>query len=304
MITTLITFLSVGSFLLVNAGKLAYYNDRLPALEPVPVSYYWPNEDVLAFDEPDAIHYPAWFQLPWRPISLQQPVLEEDPIEKHTLPPATESPPVTTTEDDTPEGRHLHQKKTHKHKHHHKYKQHQHDKAIKSAGFPVDVSDELQYANVGQLKMVILQLEHKLQELKLQLFGSRTLTSDATIDDTDDTARAEDESTNGDHEAYEKMEQTVEDASRVLTDITSTSAEKDEGKLLLEENNKPATELELEHRKIEANPFDNGRSLTENVQKWFEGLDLGKIAALPLEESVESEDVSGTIDVRGNFNKK
>ncbi|XP_053663366.1 uncharacterized protein LOC128712500 [Anopheles marshallii] len=295
MITTLITFLFVGSFLLVNAGKLAYYNDRLPTLEPVPVSYYWPNVDVLAFDEPDAIHYPAWFQLPWRPISVQQPVVAEEP-EMHTMPPTTESPPSITTEDATPEGRHLH-KKTHKHKH-------QHGKGIQTVGFPVGVSDELQYANVGQLRMVILQLEHKLQELKLQLFGSRTLTNDATIDDNDDTARFDDESTNVDHEAFEELKTSVEDASRVLTDIMSTSAEKDEGKLLLEENDKPTAELELEHREFETNPFDNGRSLTENVQKWFEGLDLGKIAALPLEESVESEDVSGTIDVRGNFNKK
>ncbi|XP_050078867.1 histone-lysine N-methyltransferase set1-like [Anopheles maculipalpis] len=286
---------------------MVYYNDRQP-VETVPSPYYWPNENILPSDEPDAIHYPTWFQLPWRPFPLlQQPVAEEEP-EAITVSPEVEPPPPTTTEmpDETPEGRHLHHEKPHKHHHHHKHKHHKHkhhhhhEKGTKTAATPFDDSEDLQSANVGQLKMVILQLENKLQELKLQLFGSRTLTND---ENEDDAARFEvPNHSNSDPEASEEMEHLLEELSNTSTDVTTpTTVEKDEGKLLLEGQDKPTAELVLEHREIEPNPFDNGRSLAENVQKWFEGLDLGKIAALPLEDSVESEDVSGIIDVRGQF---
>uniref|UniRef100_A0A182SMN0 Uncharacterized protein n=1 Tax=Anopheles maculatus TaxID=74869 RepID=A0A182SMN0_9DIPT len=316
MLTTYITLLSIGCFLLVNAGKMVYYNDRSPVAHPVetvPSSYYWPNQNILPSDEPDAMHYPTWFQLPWRPFpTLQQPVVEEE-LDDITVSPVVESAPPTTTDtpDETLEARHLHHEKPHKHHHHHKHKHHKHkhhhhhhDKGTKTAGTPLDGSEELQSADVGQLKMVILQLEHKLQELKLQLFGSRTLTNDPATDHhdaEDDAARFDVDPVNSDPEASEEIEHLVEELSHPSTDVsTPTAADKDEGKLLLQENDKPATELVLEHREIEPSPFDNGRSLAENVQKWFEGLDLGKIAALPLEASVESEDVSETIDKRSN----
>ncbi|XP_035905619.1 uncharacterized protein LOC118509294 [Anopheles stephensi] len=307
MLATYITLLSAGCLLLVNAGKMIYYNDRLP-VETVPsASYYWPNQNILPGDEPDAMHYPTWFQLPWRPFPiLPQQDVEEQPEIVTVPPPEVDTPPSTTTEtpDETPEGRHLHHEKPHKHHHKHKHHKHKHHHHHHDKGTKTDESGDLQGANVGQLKMVILQLEHKLEELKLQLFGSRSLTNDAAVDnehDDEDAARF-DVDASSDPEVSDEREHLVDELSPPSPkNVLPTSEEKDEGKLLVGGSDKTTSELVLEHREVESSPFDNGRSLAENVQKWFEGLDLGKIAALPLEESVESEDVSGTIDVRGQF---
>ena len=167
--------------------------------------------------------------------------------------------------------------------------------------------EEFHNANVGQLRMTILQIEHKLQELKLQLFGSRTLAfEDADRDRDEEEVNNSNLQIGEDVKRLEDIKESVADQMEVTTLTSILEEDRDVGKILLDDNSdKPAAELEVEHREMDAGPFDKGRSLTENVQMWFEGLDLGKIAALPLQESEEREhdedevDVLDAIDVRG-----
>uniref|UniRef100_A0A182NVW3 Uncharacterized protein n=1 Tax=Anopheles dirus TaxID=7168 RepID=A0A182NVW3_9DIPT len=296
----------------MSTGKLAYYSDRVP--ETVPRTEFWPNYDILPSEAYDAVHYPAWFQLPWKPIPYfpwptevetdQQNVHENEP--EPTIPEPVDV--VVLPDDETQESRHLHHEKPNKH-HHHKHKHHKHkhhhhhhhnnegsDEELKTTQ---EEEEQLEPADVGQLKKVMLQLERKLQELKLQLFGGRKLDGvDVADDDEDDAARFDmDEKEN----SYEHTEQPTQvPTERVEVAPTSTEAD-DEGKGLFDADvDKPASELEVEHRQVAKNQFDNGRSLAENVQMWFEGLDLAKIAELPLEPP-ESEDVSEQIDVRSGI---
>uniref|UniRef100_A0A182QGW0 Uncharacterized protein n=1 Tax=Anopheles farauti TaxID=69004 RepID=A0A182QGW0_9DIPT len=324
MVHFVATVLSGFCFLLVDAGKLTYYTNHAP--QPIFSSEYWPSYDVLPSEAYDAVHYPAWFQLPWKPIPYLPWPAEVEPEPQST--PEIEPDPTTpvpvddvvSTEDDTPEGRHLHHEKPHKHHHHHKHKHHKHkhhkhkhhhhhdineatsDEETKTNDEEEEV-EEIPVADVGQLKKVMLQLERKFQQLKLQLFGSRTLEPvDAEDDDEeDDTARFDVDVEEAKDFRGEKSQGPDE---QDVTTPTSTGTDEDEGKALIEADaDKPAAELELEHREVTENMFDNGRSLAENVQMWFEGLDLAKIAELPLEEP-ESADVLDKIDVRSGFEER
>ncbi|XP_041775512.1 uncharacterized protein LOC121595537 [Anopheles merus] len=308
MMFSSITLLCAGCLLaVVNAGKLVYYSNQSPPKplqDTAPTANYWPNYDVLPIEEYDVGPYPsAWYPLPWQPVPLAPlevaplptqtnsvVAVESRQIESTTTPAAQHDPDEAAT---VPEGRHLH----HKHKKHHKHHKHQ------TASVTYIEPEEFHNANVGQLRMTILQIEHKLQELKLQLFGSRTL----AFEDDD---RDEEEVNNSnlqigeDVKRLEENKQSIDDQTEVTTLTSILEEDHDLGKILLDDNT-PAAELEVEHREMDAGPFDKGRSLTENVQMWFEGLDLGKIAALPLQESEERKhdedevDVLDAIDVRG-----